>query len=65
MRIIYSLAWSLALPFVLLRLWIRGRQEPGYRQHIAERLGFFPVCESKKESGSTRFLLAKPALLNL
>ncbi len=48
MRIIYSLAWSLALPFVLLRLWIRGRQEPGYRQHIAERLGFYPRCSNKK-----------------
>lgn len=41
MRVIYSVAWWLALPLVLLRLWLRGRQEPGYRQHIAERLGFY------------------------
>ncbi|WP_293780243.1 lipid IV(A) 3-deoxy-D-manno-octulosonic acid transferase [uncultured Oxalicibacterium sp.] len=41
MRLIYSLAWWLALPLVLLRLWVRGRKEPGYRQHIAERLGCY------------------------
>ncbi|MFZ6750224.1 lipid IV(A) 3-deoxy-D-manno-octulosonic acid transferase [Undibacterium sp. Ren11W] len=41
MRLIYSLVWWLALPIVLLRLWLRGRQEPGYRQHIFERLGFY------------------------
>ncbi len=37
----YSLIWWLVLPLVLLRLWSRGRREPGYRQHIAERLGNF------------------------
>lgn len=41
MRLIYSLAWWLVLPLVLLRLFVRGRKEPGYRQHIAERLGFY------------------------
>jgi len=41
MRFLYSLLWSLALPLVLLRLWRRGRKEPGYRQHVAERLGFY------------------------
>lgn len=41
MRWLYSFAWRLALPVVLLRLWWRGRREPGYRQHIAERLGFY------------------------
>jgi 3-deoxy-D-manno-octulosonic-acid transferase len=40
MRLLYSLAWWLALPLVLGRLWWRGRKEPGYRQHLAERLGF-------------------------
>ncbi len=39
-RLLYSLAWWLALPLVLARLWWRGRQEPGYRAHWAERLGF-------------------------
>lgn len=42
MRLLYSLAWSLALPFVIFRLWLRGKEEPGYRQHIAERLGWYP-----------------------
>ena len=37
---LYSLLWWAVLPFALLRLWWRGLREPGYRQHIAERLGF-------------------------
>jgi 3-deoxy-D-manno-octulosonic-acid transferase len=48
MRLLYSLAWSLALPFVILRLWLRGKQEPGYRQHISERLGWYPVITKQK-----------------
>jgi 3-deoxy-D-manno-octulosonic-acid transferase len=35
----YSLLWWFLLPFVLMRLWWLGRREPGYRAHIAERLG--------------------------
>ena len=41
MRSLYSFAWWLALPLVLGRLWWRGRKEPGYRRHLAERLGFY------------------------
>lgn len=41
MRILYTFLWTLALPFVLIRLFWRGRLEPGYRQHIAERFGFY------------------------
>ena len=41
MRFIYSFAWGLVLPVALARLWWRGRREPGYRQHVAERLGFY------------------------
>ncbi|GAA4023952.1 lipid IV(A) 3-deoxy-D-manno-octulosonic acid transferase [Actimicrobium antarcticum] len=41
-RWLYSLAWWLAVPLVLARLWWRGRREPGYRQHMAERFGFPP-----------------------
>jgi 3-deoxy-D-manno-octulosonic-acid transferase len=40
-RLLYSLLWWLALPLVLGRLWWRGRLEPGYRAHLAERLGFY------------------------
>lgn len=31
------------LPLALLRLCWRGRAEPGYRQHIGERLGWYPA----------------------
>lgn len=41
MRLIYSLAWWLALPLVLLRLYLRGRREPDYRRNVGERLGFY------------------------
>jgi 3-deoxy-D-manno-octulosonic-acid transferase len=41
MRLLYSLMWWIALPLVLGRLWWRGRKEPGYRQHLGERLGFY------------------------
>jgi 3-deoxy-D-manno-octulosonic-acid transferase len=41
MRGLYSAAWWLAMPVVLGRLWWRGRKEPGYRQHLSERLGFY------------------------
>ena len=41
MRAFYSFMWVVALPLVLLRLWLRGRKEPGYRAHWGERLGFY------------------------
>ncbi|MGB7479772.1 MAG: 3-deoxy-D-manno-octulosonic acid transferase, partial [Burkholderiaceae bacterium] len=41
-RFLYSIAWWLALPLVLARLWRRGRAEPGYRNHLGERFGFYP-----------------------
>ncbi|MET3449205.1 lipid IV(A) 3-deoxy-D-manno-octulosonic acid transferase [Ralstonia sp. 1138] len=42
LRLLYRWLWRIALPFALLRLWWRGRKEPGYRQHVGERLGFYP-----------------------
>ncbi len=47
MRLIYSIAWWCALPLVLLRLLVRGRKEPGYRQHVAERLGFYGAIDGR------------------
>jgi 3-deoxy-D-manno-octulosonic-acid transferase len=44
MRWLYSLLWWFTLPLVLIRLWWRGRKEPGYRQHIAERFGFYDAA---------------------
>lgn len=41
MRLAYTLAWWILMPLVGARLWWRGRREPGYRQHVAERFGFY------------------------
>src|SRR5690606_4277847 len=38
-RRLYALAWWFMLPWLPLRLWWRGRREPGYREHIGERFG--------------------------
>lgn len=38
-RFAYTLLWWIALPFLPLRLWWRGRREPGYRTGIGERFG--------------------------
>lgn len=40
-RALYSLLLYVAMPFALVRLWWRGRRQPGYRQHIAERFGYY------------------------
>lgn len=48
MRFFYTLFWILALPLVLIRLYRRGRKEPGYREHIAERFGIFSALGSKQ-----------------
>jgi len=37
MRFIYSLLMYLLAPFIVLRLWWKGRKLPSYRQRIAER----------------------------
>ena len=38
-RGLYTLLLACAMPLVLARLWWRGRREPGYRRHLAERFG--------------------------
>lgn len=59
MRLIYSIAWWFVLPLVLCRLFIRGRQEPGYRQHVSERLGFYGAApEGTKPDGQTLWVHA-------
>ncbi|MFO1322608.1 MAG: lipid IV(A) 3-deoxy-D-manno-octulosonic acid transferase [Burkholderiales bacterium] len=39
MRAFYTMLWCLVLPWLPLRLWWRGRREPGYRERIGERFG--------------------------
>lgn len=41
MRHLYTIVLRLALPLILLRLWWRGRREPGYREHVPERFGIY------------------------
>lgn len=38
-RRLYTALLRLALPLILLRLWRRGRREPGYREDVGERFG--------------------------
>jgi len=38
-RALYAVLWWIALPFLPLKLWWRGRREPGYRMRIGERFG--------------------------
>lgn len=38
-RVLYSAILYAGFPLVLLKLWWRGRREPGYRRHVAERFG--------------------------
>ena len=46
---LYEFFWILALPVALIRLFWKGRIQKGYRQHIAERLGFYEsTLHSKK-----------------
>lgn len=42
MRFIYSILFYLAIPFVVLRLLWRSREQPAYRKRFAERFGFYP-----------------------
>jgi 3-deoxy-D-manno-octulosonic-acid transferase len=48
MRQLYTIALRLALPLILLRLWWRGRREPGYREHVQERFGIYSTDKPDK-----------------
>ncbi len=41
LRVVYNVLLHLALPLLPLRLWWRGRREPGYRTHVCERFGAY------------------------
>jgi len=64
---LYSLLWWCLLPFAFIRLLWRSRREPGYRQHLAERFGFYSlqlsaplICVHAVSVGETR--AAEPLL---
>ena len=42
-RGLYTLLLRVSLPFILARLWWRGRREAGYRGHVAERFGRYTM----------------------
>ena len=42
-RLLYTALLLLLTPFALLRLWLRGKDNPDYRQRWGERLGFVPL----------------------
>ncbi|PSL20157.1 3-deoxy-D-manno-octulosonic acid transferase [Shimia abyssi] len=39
--VFYRLLWACLLPVGLVYLWLRGRKDPLYRQHIGERFGVY------------------------
>jgi len=48
MRSLYTIGLYLLAPFVVFRLWWRGRKNPDYRKRIPERFGFFSHLPEKK-----------------
>lgn len=42
MRLLYTLLLTLLTPLIVLRLWLKGRELPAYRQRIGERFGRVP-----------------------
>ncbi len=47
-RALYTLLWLVALPWLPLRLWWRGRREPGYRERIGERFGRYGAAAAPR-----------------
>ena len=39
MRLLYTVLLTLLTPLIVLRLWLKGRELPAYRQRIGERFG--------------------------
>ncbi len=56
-RALYTLLWWIALPFLPVRLWWRGRREPGYRFRIGERFGRF-AADATPPSGEVLWIHA-------
>ncbi len=40
-RFLYNLVFTLAIPFILIRMWLRGGANPGYRQRWSERFALY------------------------
>jgi len=48
MRRLYSTLLAIAMPLILLRLWWRGRREPGYRRNVGQRLGHYELPRAER-----------------
>jgi len=46
-RLFYNLIFTLAIPFILIRMWMRGGANPGYRKRWAERFGLAAISGVK------------------
>jgi 3-deoxy-D-manno-octulosonic-acid transferase len=46
-RFLYALAWLIAAPLIPVRLWWRGRKQPGYRARVGERFGRYGRDETR------------------
>ncbi len=46
-RLGYRLLLWLLLPWVFMHLWWRGRRQPAYREHIAERFGWYEASPQR------------------
>ncbi len=68
MRYLYTLLFTLCIPLILLRLWLRGRKLPAYRQRWTERFGIFPAPNQNKNFiwvhtvSVGEFIAAKPMI---
>jgi len=50
-RALYTLLGAATLPWLPLRLWWRGRSEPGYREDVAQRFGRYPAAAVRRDAG--------------
>jgi len=48
MRRLYSTLLAICMPLILVRLWWRGRREPGYRRNVAQRLGRYALPRAER-----------------
>ncbi len=55
MRGLYTVLLRLSLPLILLKLWRRGRREPGYCQALGERFGRYPPSGPAASSAAPVF----------
>lgn len=47
-RLLYSSLLYVLTPFILLRLWLRGREAPAYRRRIRERFGWIAALPADR-----------------